>query len=119
MLESESSVADVPEEVATAKDDEEGLMFNFEEEVFSETRPLRVQLSRSQKRAESRKRMTLMPAAATSFKEDQQADVEIQNWRSTEASDRVGQRDGLLYHIWKPRNNPTQEVEQLMLPKSY
>ena len=67
----------------TDTESDEDSEFNFEEDVFEESRPVRVQLSQVQRRAAARERVSPKPAATPTLKEDQQSDVEIQNWRST------------------------------------
>ena len=97
VLESGNSMADVPVELATAGSSEEDPTFNFEEEVFGESRPPKVPLSRAQKRAEARRRTMSLPAAATTLEEAQKSDVGLQYWRSTESSERIREKNGLLY----------------------
>ena len=46
----------------------------------------------------------------------QQEDPEVQHWRSEEDPYRVKEKQGVLLHVWRSRNEGT-EYEQIVLPE--
>ena len=97
----------------------EDVTFDFDEELFGDSQPARVQLSRAQRRAAARARTLPKPTNISTLREDQQGDTDVQNWKSVETPSRIRERDRVLYRVWTPRAEPDTEVEQLVLPRSY
>ena len=51
--------------------------------------------------------------------QEQRAEDDLVKWRNTEEREKIRERDGLLLRVWRPRDAPDVEYEQIVLPKRY
>ena len=89
----------------------------FADDLFAPTRPVRIKLTRSQKREEARRRVH-EDVSGERLRQLQQKDEDVQCWRVSEDPSRVLERSGVLLRKWKPRDGEVI-YEQIILPKEF
>ena len=101
--------------------------FNLNDEMFVGSQKAKVKKSRSEKRKARNHYAEVQIAQRNDFNLDisrqelrklQDDDLMIQNCRKRNPDITV-ERNGLWYHLWKPKQEPGKTVEQLLIPKQY
>uniref|UniRef100_A0A1X7SHV8 CCHC-type domain-containing protein n=1 Tax=Amphimedon queenslandica TaxID=400682 RepID=A0A1X7SHV8_AMPQE len=102
------------------EDEDLGVQFPFEEELFQPTTRTKIYQTRGEKRRQNQKRNRIESANQTKqLIMDQEKDCEIQSWIKKEDPSRIVRKEGVICRTWRPKDSPSTTYEQIVLPAQY
>ena len=102
-----------------SEDFKAGEEFPFLEELFETPTRTKTRLTKAEKRRRCQQWRSTNATTATQMKKEQERDPDIQRWLEQEDPSRIKHTEGILCHLWRPRNSPSESYEQIVLPKRY
>ncbi|XP_019854474.1 PREDICTED: uncharacterized protein LOC109583528 [Amphimedon queenslandica] len=102
------------------EDEDLGVQFPFEEELFQPTTRTKIYQTRGEKRRQNQKRNRIESTNQTKqLIMDQEKDCEIQSWIKKEDPSRIVRKEGVICRTWRPKDSPSTTYEQIVLPAQY